>query len=64
MENLSALINRLDKQSSFNCNFARFIPYDILCDEMKFACRGVAQPGSALGLGPRGRRFKSSRPDH
>ena len=25
--------------------------------------RGVAQPGSALGLGPRGRRFKSSRPD-
>ena len=26
--------------------------------------RGVAQPGSALGSGPRGRRFKSSRPDH
>jgi hypothetical protein len=26
--------------------------------------RGVAQPGSALGLGPRGRRFESSRPDH
>ena len=25
--------------------------------------RGVAQPGSALGLGPRGRRFESSRPD-
>ena len=26
-------------------------------------CRGVAQPGRALGSGPRGRRFKSSRPD-
>src|SRR5205814_8336204 len=25
--------------------------------------RGVAQPGSALGVGPRGRRFESSRPD-
>ena len=25
--------------------------------------RGVAQPGSALGLGPRGRMFESSRPD-
>ncbi len=25
--------------------------------------RGVAQPGSASGLGPEGRRFKSSRPD-
>ena len=27
-------------------------------------CRGVAQPGRALGSGPRGRRFKSFRPDH
>ena len=26
--------------------------------------RGVAQPGSALALGARRRRFKSSRPDH
>ena len=26
--------------------------------------RGVAQPGSASGLGPEGRRFKSCRPDH
>ena len=25
--------------------------------------RGVAQFGRALGLGPRGRRFKSGRPD-
>ena len=25
--------------------------------------RGVAQPGSAFGLGPKGRRFKSSHPD-
>ena len=26
--------------------------------------RGVAQPGSASGLGPEGRRFESFRPDH
>ena len=26
--------------------------------------RGVAQPGSALGSGPRGREFKSPLPDH
>ena len=25
--------------------------------------RGVAQPGSALGLGPRGREFESLHPD-
>ena len=28
------------------------------------SCRGVAQPGSASGLGPEGRRFESFRPDH
>lgn len=28
-----------------------------------FPLRGVAQPGRALGSGPRGRRFNSSRPD-
>jgi hypothetical protein len=27
-------------------------------------CRGVAQPGSASGLGPEGRRFESCLPDH
>ena len=26
--------------------------------------RGVAQPGSASGLGPEGPRFKSLHPDH
>jgi hypothetical protein len=26
--------------------------------------RGVAQPGRALGSGPRGRWFESNRPDH
>ena len=30
----------------------------------KNVTRGVAQPGSASGLGPEGRRFKSCRPDH
>ena len=29
-----------------------------------FGCRGVAQPGRALGLGPRCRVFESRRPDH
>ena len=32
--------------------------------EFKTKIRGVAQPGSASGLGPEGRRFKSCRPDH
>ena len=27
-------------------------------------CRGMAQPGSASGLGPEGREFKSLCPDH
>jgi hypothetical protein len=31
---------------------------------IKLINRGVAQPGSASGLGPEGRRFKSCRPDH
>ena len=31
---------------------------------IKIANRGVAQSGSASGLGPEGRRFKSCRPDH
>ena len=31
---------------------------------IKSRARGVAQPGSASGLGPEGRRFKSCRPDH
>ncbi len=31
---------------------------------IKSRVRGVAQPGSASGLGPEGRRFKSCRPDH
>ena len=30
----------------------------------KAACRGVAQSGSASGLGPEGRRFESCLPDH
>ena len=31
---------------------------------IKSSSRGVAQSGSASGLGPEGRRFKSCRPDH
>jgi hypothetical protein len=29
-----------------------------------YTSRGVAQPGSASGLGPEGRRFESCLPDH
>ena len=32
--------------------------------KISVALGGVAQPGSASGLGPEGRRFKSCRPDH
>ena len=35
-----------------------------LCYNQVTWLRGVAQLGSALGSGPRGRRFKSSRSDH
>ena len=31
---------------------------------LEWADRGVAQSGSASGLGPEGRRFESYRPDH
>jgi hypothetical protein len=44
------------------------IAYNRLCCRNGIAihiiCRGVAQSGSARGLGPRGRRFKSCLPDH
>ena len=35
----------------------------MLVEKKQKVHRGVAQPGSALGSGPRGRRFKSYRPD-
>src|ERR1700730_15807438 len=38
-------------------------PLTLPCDTL-IVCRGVAQPGSASGLGPEGRGFKSLRPDH
>src|ERR1035438_8994634 len=34
------------------------------CGILDAGCRSVAQPGRALGLGPRRRRFKSCRSDH
>ena len=37
------------------CTFASFLKETLI--------RGVAQPGSAPGLGPGGRRFESCRPD-
>src|ERR1700761_1690458 len=38
----------------------RIFRYNHLCISV---CRGVAQSGSARGLGPRGRRFKPCLPD-
>ena len=37
-----------------------------IVEPVRLQCRGrgVAQPGSASGLGPEGRRFESFRPDH
>jgi hypothetical protein len=35
-----------------------------LCAWGHLIIRGVAQPGSALGSGPRSREFKSPLPDH
>ena len=43
--------------------FARRFP-TVAGSSLFFACRGVAQPGRALGSGPRGRWFESTRPDH
>src|ERR1700687_923939 len=46
------------RRAEFNCrHFA--IPLGYICKQ-----RGVAQPGRALGLGPRSRRFESCRPDY
>ena len=43
---------------------ARIKPcYTLLLVGTAYKCRGVAQPGSALPWGGRGRLFKSSRPD-
>ena len=35
----------------------------LVCLIIRLRVRGVAQPGSALAWGARGRRFKSFRPD-
>ena len=52
-------INLLKKMYFFTRNVVIFFNTDY--DER---VRGVAQPGSALAWGARGRRFKSFRPDH
>ena len=36
----------------------------IICQNVLIKLRGVAQSGSASGLGPEGRRFESCLPDH
>ena len=44
-------------------HFAPFCWRGATWSRLRRSRRGVAQPGRALGSGPRGRRFKSSRPD-
>ena len=45
-------------------NFAIDAPLEKTYYTRVFQCRGVAQPGSASGLGPEGRKFESCLPDH
>jgi hypothetical protein len=50
----------------FTAEFAEYAERKIILRSqrpLRLIYRGVAQLGSALGSGPRGRRFKSSRPD-
>ncbi len=61
----SSFLKYLVSLSSFtlsdlaNCGKINALDYKTKCLD-----RGVAQPGSALGSGPRGRRFESSHPDY
>jgi hypothetical protein len=43
-----------------NVDFVRVVVFS----QSRIAIRGVAQPGRALALGARSRRFESGRPDH
>ena len=54
---LTGPVQRGNFQVGGNADFMRFRAYE-------YTGRGVAQPGSALSWGDRGRWFKSSRPDH
>ena len=56
----------ITKKQQFDFFFISFIFIDIKkisCYNL-LRCRGIAQFGSALGSGPRGRRFKSCCSDH
>ena len=48
----------------FSCLLIGAVLQYFCCKRITIFYRGVAQFGSALGLGPRGRRFESYRPDH
>ena len=56
--------------SLLNCKFFEISAIEVLTNALSWRInlptnfRGVAQPGSAPGLGPGGRRFESSLPDH
>ena len=45
-------------------NFSNNINAKLLWQYFDLICRGVAQFGSARGLGPWGREFESLHPDH
>src|SRR5215472_8174148 len=44
--------------------FSRARNLEVLYNELRTSCRGVAKPGIAPALGAGGPRFKSGRPDH
>ena len=61
LEHYAVLENLFKKCVNFAFSLDFFRGYGIM---YKSGLRGVAQCGSALGSGLRGRRFKSCRPDH
>ncbi len=51
-------------EAGIKLNAVPVVPlYDLENVEYNLSVRGVAQSGRVLGSGPRGRRFKSARPD-
>ncbi len=61
--NLYLILNK-DLKLEFFKNFFKMVDISKKIVYNKQVIRGVAQFGSALGLGPRCRRFESCRPDH
>ena len=61
---IGAVIALILSNSNLSEYYFNILNTHILIGVQKYSIRGVAQSGSASGLGPEGRRFKSCRPDH